>query len=106
MLAADCSVLVYGGASWGWPAGLNNRTATIFGGLPILTHTHTVDGRNPAPPKEPWNSLQVLSNNGHHGFKLVQDSVHSQYGCVPVLSFWQVGVGWGGVGWGTTFLLG
>ena len=45
----------------------------------------TVDGRNPAPPKEPWNDDSTVSTNKrvgfNHGFKVMReaDFVHPQY---------------------------
>ena len=43
---------------------------------------HTVDRRNPAPPKKPWNDDSPVNTNKQwfsHDFKVVQDFVHPQY---------------------------
>ena len=42
----------------------------------------TLDGRNPAPPKQSWNDdppVYVKQTVVPHGFNLVQDFVHPQY---------------------------
>ena len=46
----------------------------------ILTY-HTVDGRNPAPPKKPCNDDSPVNTNKlmvSHGFNMVEDFVHPQ----------------------------
>ena len=43
---------------------------------------HTVDGRNPAPPRKSENDDSPVNTNKQmvsHGFKVVQDFVHPQY---------------------------
>ena len=46
----------------------------------------TVDGRNPAPRKNPWNDDSPVKNQQimvSNGFKVVQDFVHPQYVLFP-----------------------
>ena len=48
----------------------------------------TVDGRNPAPPKKPWNddSLQIPTNHGfNHGSKAVFHGLSGAFGETPLV---------------------
>ena len=55
---------------------------------------HTVDGRNPAPPKKPWNEDSPVNTNKlvSHGFNAVQNEFrnHPRYGADPTK--WTVSV--------------
>ena len=51
----------------------------------FLSHSHTVDGRNPAPPKKPWND-DPPANTNKQWFSMISkwcemDFVHPQYLC-------------------------
>ena len=61
--------------------GLLCRDSVLWEGAPLI---HTVDGRNPAPPKKPCNDDSPVNTNKrygfNHGFKVVRtDLVHPQY---------------------------
>ena len=77
--------------------GLSQTTMAVIGhGFLSGPHRCTVDGRNPAPPKKPWNDESPVNANKQWFLMVskwcrissIHSMVHSAFSFVPRTQFW------------------